>query len=272
MTSFFPKQQKDDFALDDFSRMFLRPQAELHQSNTLLGLKQESPISKGYFAFPPPSPIINAQTDEKKEDGFGKIQYPRSDQTPNTKDHGTSDRENTMESDAVEMRLKADRQKRLDKEREMATQGEFEWVRSGGVLRDASGRRDKVRTESIREEIRLQEREKLLMDRWATYERKWHALLEADTPISFKDIPWPLATCPSTVDDLTSSAISDFLLEPLQVRTNTVSRRERIRTSMLRWHPDKISDVLGRVIEDDERAVREGIGAVFVSLKRMKEN
>jgi hypothetical protein len=176
-----------------------------------------------------------------------------------------------VEEDEEEQRKIDERLKRLEKEREVATLGEFEWVRSGGVLRDGQGRRDKVRTDSIRQEIRLQEREKLLMDRWEIYERKWGALLAADDPVSFRDMPWPLPTCPSTVEELAFAAISDFLLDPLGVRTNKVTKRERIRTSLLRWHPDKMSSILCRVVEDDVDIVREGIGAVFTCLKCMKE-
>lgn len=215
----------------------------------------------GYFAFLPTS--ADNQTPTTSSGAFPEIE--------SLEDEVKED-EITKEEEIEENKRKEDRRKRREKERELASLGEFEWVRSGGMLRDAEGRRDKVRTEEIKAEIRLQERERLLAARWETYESKWRVLLASRDPVSFKDIPWPLPSPPSTVKELTYAQLSEFLLESLEARTNMVTKRERIRSSMLRWHPDKISSVLSRVIEEDKIAVREGLGVVMMALKRMKEN
>ena len=261
MTSFFPESS-------GFSSGFLKQQAQ-SLSSFLASSTKKSSAAGGYLAFPPTS---SDATIGAIEHGLGNAQS----HDPGLGSQGSSSDSITMagsEADVEKQKNEEEeKKKRMDKEHEIATEGEFEWVRSGGVLRDAQGRRDKVRTESIRQEIRLREREKRLMDQWDSYEHKWHTLLASRTPVAFKDIPWPLPTCPSSIEDLSFSAISDFLLEPLKVRTNNVTQRERIRTSLLRWHPDRISDVLERVVKDDVDAVREGIGAVFVSLKLMKDH
>lgn len=223
-------------------------------------IRSKNTTAGGYFAFPPISPASQESTasgDALPDVGSLKDEL--------------KDDEITKEEEEEENRRKEERRKRREKERELASLGEFEWVRSGGVLRDAEGRRDKVRTEEIKTEIRLQEKEKLLAARWEAYESKWRTLLAGHNPITFKDIPWPLPSPPATAKELAYESISEFLAESLEVRTTTVTRRERIRSSMLRWHPDKISSVLSWVIEEDKIPVREGLGMVMMALKRMKE-
>lgn len=268
MTSLFPEGGQSSFTQSSgFSSSFLKQQAQnLNNFKFLASSTKKSSGAGGYLAFPPTS------SDASTTGAIDQAPIHNSSHVPQSGPSNPINMTGSEIDDTEKQKHEAERKKRIEKEREIATEGEFEWVRSGGVLRDAQGRRDKVRTESIKQEIRLREREKRLTDQWDTYERNWHTLLESNTPVSFKDVPWPLPSCPSSVEDLSFSAISEFLLEPLEVRTNTVTQRERIRTSLLRWHPDKISDVLERVVEDDVRAVREGIGAVFVSLKRMKEH
>jgi hypothetical protein len=275
MGGLFGNFERDETPLHGFSRLFAEFNLQPHDASSILDIKQRSFSKGGYFAFPPPSPkengqIISPDTFETHDQLRGHALLPHSENASHQNLPAIDG--NVAENDEVEQRQMAERQKRLEKEREVATHGEIEWVRSGGVLRDAQGRRDKVRTDHIRHEIRLQEREKILKERWEMYERKWGILLASEDCVSFKDMPWPLQRCPSSVEDLTFKAISDFLLEPLEIRTNTVTKRERIRTSLLRWHPDKMSSVLCRVVEEDMDIVRGGVGAVFMCLKSMKAN
>ncbi|KAI0258846.1 hypothetical protein BC834DRAFT_909242 [Gloeopeniophorella convolvens] len=109
---------------------------------------------------------------------------------------------------------------------------------------------------------RARERE---ADARGAYDRAWAALLEAppgDGPeLRFADVPWPVADAAS----LTSDAIAAFLLpahgadEPEGAK----ARREVLRATMLRFHPDKFEGrVLVRVRPEEREAVREGMGAV----------
>ena len=270
MSSLFGNFQAD--SQPDFPRLFAE---RTSSASPLLDIKNnDHPAVGGYFVFPPPLAEVGGRLSSL--DTHGAVVPPVQLQprfSPSHKiahDSKRADDTETVEENGEEKRQIDEKRKRLEKEREMATIGEFEWVRSGGILRDSQGRRDKVRTESIRQEIRVQEREKFLTDRWKAYEAKWRALLTGDGPVHFKDMPWP---CPSAaLRDLTFDTISHFLLEPLEVRTNTVTKRERIRTSLLRWHPDKIAPIFCRVVEEDIDKVREGIGAVCMCLRRMKEN
>jgi hypothetical protein len=113
--------------------------------------------------------------------------------------------------------------------------------------------------------------EQLVMTRWETYEQQWRTLLAATSPVTFYDIPWPVESAPTDVRQLTPEAISTFIFAPLRVRRNQVTQRERIRASLLRWHPDKLASVLRRVVENDREVVQEGVGAVFRCLNALQQ-
>jgi hypothetical protein len=221
--------------------------------------------TKGYFAFPPTP-------------GTSRPSYPTFiPQSPNTKEtfvDKNAPSEKGDETRSEKSPHNEERINRLHKERELIEMSEMEWVRGGGVLRDAQGRRDKARTERIRAELKLQEEEKIKMGRWKEYDDRWKALVASDQTLAFADIPWPLRIPPSSsdTDAFTLPAISEFLFESLSVRSNTVTKKSRIRSSILRWHPDKSSLVVGRVVADDVDAVREGIHAVFHCLKRLQDD
>jgi hypothetical protein len=219
--------------------------------------------TKGYFAFPPSS----------KSRPYPTF-IPHSPEIEEFVDGGTPGKEQGTSASSAEPTDDEGHINRLHKERELIEMNEIEWVRGGGVLRDGRGRRDKARTERIRAELKLQEEEKEKMGRWRDYEGRWKVLVTSDKAISFTDVPWPLRTAPSSRDTgaFTLPAISEFLFESLSVRSNTLTKKSRIRSSILRWHPDKSSSIISRVVAEDADAVREGIHAVFHCLKRLQDN
>lgn len=136
--------------------------------------------------------------------------------------------------------------------------------------------------------LRKQERRELQMERAREeYQTRWQALLlEANDPtshrsLSFLDIPWPIFAAYETrkqrssgdkavlvVDDFTEEAITAFLLPP----TNE-DKRERLRESFLRFHPDKFEGrFMRRIAKDDEEKVRETIGQVSRTLNSLLES
>ncbi|KAF9260364.1 hypothetical protein L218DRAFT_825000, partial [Marasmius fiardii PR-910] len=167
---------------------------------------------------------------------------------------------------------------RISRETAEALRGEEEWVRNGGTLRDANGRRDFKRTQEIREELKLREVEKKLVQRWESYEARWKELVrrshdpEDGMMITFDDIPWPKGkekSKPVTLADLTARSVEEFLLGPLRIRGSTVSKKERIRASLLRWHPDKLGGLLAKVVENDRESVENGVGIVVRTLHEL---
>jgi hypothetical protein len=117
--------------------------------------------------------------------------------------------------------------------------------------------------------------------------------------VTFHDIPWPVhvafspppySSSPSTsslsfkssslppspyppppdviLNQLTFANIRAFLLDPLTVRGSKIAQRERIRSSMLRWHPDKMGGVVEKVEGEEERElVVRGVGEVVRALQ-----
>ncbi|KAJ6484414.1 hypothetical protein C8R47DRAFT_1048553 [Mycena vitilis] len=171
------------------------------------------------------------------------------------------------------------RKARLEAEAAEALKGEIDWVRSGGILRDAQGNRDYKRTEAIREELRLSALEASLVERWTKYETRWAELAgkagrDRNKPrdVRFEDVPWPVCPAesqPVKLADLKVDRVEDFLVANLKVRGCTVTKKERVRSSLLRWHPDKMTAVLGRIVETDLEAVREGIHAIVLCLHQL---
>ncbi|THU94225.1 hypothetical protein K435DRAFT_668766 [Dendrothele bispora CBS 962.96] len=131
-----------------------------------------------------------------------------------------------------------------------------------------NGNRDLERTEKVKEELSVRDWEAEVLGRWEVYEKAWSELLR--TRVWFTDIPWPVRN-PSvvTLANLTPGSIQSFILDPLKVRGNTTSTRERIRTSLLRWHPDKLTGLVSRVAEEDVDDVTEGIGIVIRCLREI---
>lgn len=228
--------------------------------------RPESPTyTRGYFAFPPAG-----------------LNRPDSPHIASVDDAQAELQRTLDEADAIRRAKEAEREERcardsqaregrLARERAEALIGEIHWVRLGFSLRDELGRKDVGRTEELRKEIRLREEEGRIMARWDQYETRWRRLLASGSPVTFQDIPWPLPDTPSSPSSLDDAAIEDFIFATFSVRTNTVTRRDRLRASILRWHPDKVTTVVSRVVPDDVDAVREGVNVVFRRLKALQD-
>ncbi|KAJ3570294.1 hypothetical protein NP233_g4500 [Leucocoprinus birnbaumii] len=135
---------------------------------------------------------------------------------------------------------------------------------------------------------------KLVRDarRWAyardAYHEKWKILLDSnnsDTPdaeAGFVDIPWPVLEAHKerskhrsgesvavTVEDLTVEAISAFLL-PGGRPEGDRSKKEVLRETFLRFHPDKFEGRFLRTVRvGEQEVVREGIGRVVRALNTL---
>ncbi|KAJ6497685.1 hypothetical protein C8R45DRAFT_899106 [Mycena sanguinolenta] len=128
------------------------------------------------------------------------------------------------------------------------------------------------------------------------YNLRWKALLEppsdaenAQTPLSFSDIPWPIVsahrqkpdkgssrTSPLatvSLDDLTVDAIAAFLVPSTPSaagETEKKNRKDKLRETFLRFHPDKFEGrFMSRVRQSDRQRVRDAIGAVVRALNAL---
>ena len=128
--------------------------------------------------------------------------------------------------------------------------------------RAAEAQREKERQERVKAEVASKEI-------WQAYDEGWTKVTSSSGPLSFHTIPWPLVSHPSSTKDIFMGAIMAFLLSPLHSKAQT--RKERIRTALLRWHPDRFQKVLARVVEEDKEAVETGVGIVARCLNELME-
>lgn len=114
------------------------------------------------------------------------------------------------------------------------------------------------------------------------YEARWKKLLGSsaglDRSLRFADIPWP--TMPSelsggrtralTLDDLTAEAISGFLLNQDESEAGKKERKDKLRETMLRFHPDKFEGrILRSVVQDERDKVMEAVGIIVRTVSEL---
>ncbi|KAG9316371.1 hypothetical protein JVU11DRAFT_2404 [Chiua virens] len=99
-----------------------------------------------------------------------------------------------------------------------------------------------------------------VLEAWNEYESRWAAISASSETLGFRDIPWPLLVAPACAMDVTPENMTHFLMHP--AHSSNHSRRERIRTALLRWHPDRFRRILNRVVDSDTSEVEEAVGVI----------
>jgi len=116
-------------------------------------------------------------------------------------------------------------------------------------------------------------RDEAEQEAWRRYEEKWVPLNPSSEPctepLTFKAIPWPLFSPPGKAEDITPARVAMFLLSPNH--SNEQSRKERIKSALRRWHPDRFGRILLRVADDEKKEVEEGVGIVARCLNSLME-
>ena len=74
---------------------------------------------------------------------------------------------------------------------------------------------------------------------------------------------------PETPEDMTPALIASFVLSP--AHSEGQSRKDRVKTALRRWHPDRFGRWLKMVEERDQRQVEEGAGIVVRCLNSLLE-
>jgi len=102
---------------------------------------------------------------------------------------------------------------------------------------------------------------------WKGYERRWTAIAGSGGQLRFKSIPWPTTVAPRNVGEITPDAITKFIFSP--AHSEGMSRKERVKSALRRWHPDRFGRVLSRVDEKDKGVVERGVGIVARCLNEL---
>ncbi|KAH9034833.1 hypothetical protein EDB85DRAFT_961351 [Lactarius pseudohatsudake] len=97
---------------------------------------------------------------------------------------------------------------------------------------------------------------------WKAYERQWAAIAigKDDSPLTFRSVPWPMSLPPRSAREVTSEAVAKFILS--HAHSEGVSRKDRIKSALRRWHPDRFGRILNRVDVKDRAAVERAVGTV----------
>ncbi|KAJ7039026.1 hypothetical protein C8F04DRAFT_1209152 [Mycena alexandri] len=129
------------------------------------------------------------------------------------------------------------------------------------------------------------------------YHVRWKNLLAAPSDgesvqasLAFSDIPWPIVSAHRqkpdkkgsskpgpppivSLDELTHEAITSFLVPsplPIKGEKEKKLRKEKLRETFLRFHPDKFEGrLMNRVRESDRERVREAVGIVVRALNAL---
>ncbi|KIY50313.1 hypothetical protein FISHEDRAFT_57632 [Fistulina hepatica ATCC 64428] len=117
---------------------------------------------------------------------------------------------------------------------------------------------DQRRQQEIHKRRRVRERQ-AAAEAWQLYESRWSALDKSQEALTFAAVPWPVVSPPTSPASLTPGAISHFLFSGMGADE---SRKERVKQSLLRWHPDRFARISRRVDPSHREAVEEGVGIV----------
>ncbi|KAI0827643.1 hypothetical protein BC628DRAFT_1515093 [Trametes gibbosa] len=177
----------------------------------------------------------------------------------------------------------AEHEERLRREAERKARRERE-----DALREETRRMERVTEDDRRRRKRERELAHVIEAR-VLYNARWKELLAAGSAVSeetlrFEDLPWPVIPPPRykredravvVMEDLTTEAITTFLLPPSQGLTSAdddvaKERREKLRETMLRFHPDKFEGRIMRLVRtSDKELVKAAAGIVARTLNTL---
>lgn len=142
--------------------------------------------------------------------------------------------------------------------------------------RAAYSRRKALEEERERERLKREtskaQRAESERSRWREYEDRWnHITVGAGISehLTFQAMPWPMFSSPRALDDIRPAEIAMFLLSSQHSHDQSV--KDRVRSALRRWHPDRFGRLLDRVREEDKASVAEGAGVVARCLSNLLE-
>ncbi|KAJ8455186.1 hypothetical protein ONZ45_g19020 [Pleurotus djamor] len=147
-----------------------------------------------------------------------------------------------------------------------------EWARR--QAEQAQKQQEAFRKEQERFEMERQARQGRMLTKdevlriFQTHEMQWSKLPTLEQ-LNWDSFPWPMIKKPSTAEDITTAAVSAYVLSP-HYPDKTKSDKDRIKEYIRRWHPDRFeTKYLTRVTEEDKERVKEGAGTVVRNLNEL---
>ena len=179
-------------------------------------------------------------------------------------DPATGDRELDEEMAWLRERLRA-AQRHAER---IQLQEEFDKMEARWRKEERNGREEERRQRRRQEYHRAGEQREKEAERrrqaeaWKAYESQWAviAIGNDDSPLKFRSVPWPMTLPPKSAREVTSEAVAKFILS--HAHSEGLSRKDRVKNALRRWHPDRFGRILNRVDVKDKAAVERGVGTV----------
>ena len=172
--------------------------------------------------------------------------------------------------EAVERLRQAARERQQREEQERKSREEAHRQRQGAYTRYFREERERRRAkeEQEREARRAAEQDQAnqqVCRHFGLYEGKWNELRTSTSlpPIDVREMPWPVFSTISSADQITYQEVRAFLFHPLRPGVEGKTAREKVKSEVLRFHPDKFNTRIVPKIHPSQQAVAQEIaGAV----------
>jgi len=152
---------------------------------------------------------------------------------------------------------------------------EAEWARRAEER--ARQQQEQFKREQVRLESERQAKSSKMLSReelsrlYENHENKWRQLRDSEiNNLGWNSFAWPVFKRPSEPEEMTTVAISAYVLSNYAPDAETKTPKDRIKDHLKRWHPDKFeSRILHRVVEEEREKVKTGAGVVVRVLNEM---
>jgi hypothetical protein len=163
-----------------------------------------------------------------------------------------------------EQRERQEQERRKRKERENRERKEKEkHERKEKEKRERQQQERREQENRARREAEKQKRAQMLRDAWVRYTAP-----QTSGSVSFSSLAWPVVAHPTCPDDLTLSAVREFVLA--DTTFPGLVPRACVKAALRRWHPDKFWPAFeGSVRKADRARLAEGVLIVVGHLNEL---
>ncbi|KAG8216523.1 hypothetical protein J3R82DRAFT_6639 [Butyriboletus roseoflavus] len=177
-----------------------------------------------------------------------------------------------------EQRLREEREREL-REKERQLREEVERLRREAherFLREESERLAREEGERqariLAEQARRAAQDDQTRQYFVLYEAKWNELRTNKSlpPVDVQEMPWPVFGVVSSAEQITYQDVRTFLFHPQRPGVEGKTARDKVKSEVLRFHPDKFNARILPKIQPSQRVVAEEItGAIARILTRV---
>ena len=134
--------------------------------------------------------------------------------------------------------------------------------------REERERQARILAEETRRAAQQQAEERTIHQHFAVYEGKWNELRTSDClpPIDVQEVPWPVFGVISSADRITMQDVRTFLFHPQRPGVEGKTARDKVKSEVLRFHPDKFNARILPKIHPAQQAVALAIAGVVARI------